>query len=65
MIGWMIGHAGQILAHCLLGAMFTATGFFVRSSCSHRGWLPHPKQQVLLTGGLVFIEACATVPLVG
>ena len=65
MISYLFSHAGTIFMHTALGGLFAATGFSVRSACSHRGWLPHPKHQIALTGALVFVEACVTVPVVG
>jgi hypothetical protein len=65
MIGYLIAHSGDILAHTFLGVIFAGTGFLVRGACSHRGWLPHPAHQITLTFAIVLVEACITVPLVG
>jgi hypothetical protein len=53
------------LAHILMGLVFAATGWGVRSLCQHKGLLPHPKWQVPITVLLVVLEAIVTVPLVG
>jgi hypothetical protein len=57
MTGWML--------HLVIGLVFAATGFAVRSACDHRGWLPHPTGQVTLTVVLVTIESTIAYLVVG
>lgn len=55
----------DVLLHTILGCVAAATGYIVRSSCAHRGWLPHPKAHIILTIALVAVESFVAVSLVG
>lgn len=55
----------DILFHTILGLIAAATGYFVRGTCAHRGWLPHPKAHIVLTVLLVAVESFVAVSLVG
>jgi hypothetical protein len=51
--------------HSLFGLLVAATGYGVRTTCQHRGLLPHPLAHISLTVLLVFAEAAAVVPILG
>lgn len=55
----------DILMHSLFGLLVAATGYGVRTTCQHRGLLPHPLAHISLTVLLVFAEAAAVVPILG
>jgi hypothetical protein len=55
---------GWIL-HTVLGLVAAATGYAVRTTCSHRGWLPHPRAHIILTTILVATESLVAVNLFG
>lgn len=55
----------DLLLHTLLGLVAASTGYMVRSTCAHRGWLPHPRAHILLTVLLVAAESFVAVSLVG
>jgi hypothetical protein len=51
--------------HFAVGLLFLVTGWLIRSTCEHRGILPHPRQQIALAVLLCLLETLVVVPLIG
>lgn len=57
--GFLVAHQVEIIVHSLMGVLFAATGWYVRSMCEHL------RHKLMVGGVLIIAEAIITVAIIG